>query len=360
MRTDKCLMPNQHHCHLTLQQTAMALPTAHSQPSADSIHCSVLLSTLYRPSSFCPPLLPPLAPVHLSAGGQRCDSVYSSCHAIPSLSPWLILPFLRRAMSAFRPLCRRQLCALLVAVLLLIGCSDLLVSAASASPTSASSDVSKSRDLYCALCEAVMDEMEAAISRLQESHGHTVQTAWRIDEKRRIPYARTESVLLGLLEDDVPPLLRLYGVSNHTGRQRLLRRHDAPQLDKAPLIPDDEQHSDQQSSDDSASSAGSENGSASISNSSSSAKLPYSASEFSSTSTLTDTLSALYVRMLDSYLEDIMLAFHKQHADVKDALCIKTIRACKKGTTFEPFRRPRRQGQESGQTEGQQLNHVDL
>ena len=73
-----------------------------------------------------------------------------------------------------------------------------------------------------------MDEMESAIARVEQQHAHTVQTAWRIDSKKRIPYARTESVLLELLEDDMPPLLRHYGVSNHTGRQRLLRRADAP------------------------------------------------------------------------------------------------------------------------------------
>ena len=215
-------------------------------------------------------------------------------------------------------------------------------SSAAASSTAGSSDSSKSRELYCALCEAVVDEMEAAIGRVEQQHGHTVQTAWRIDEKRRIPYARTESVLLQLLEDDVPPLLRLYGVSNHSGRQRLLRRHDAAQLDTAPLLPDPTA-TDTDSS------------------------LPYSPSEFASSGGVTAALSALYERLLDSWLEDIVLAFHKrQHDDIKDALCVKTIRACRKGTTFEPFRRPSRQGQqrggeaEQGHAVEEHIDHTDL
>ena len=233
--------------------------------------------------------------------------------------------------------CRRRLFALLLlSALLHVGCS------ASPSPTPSPS---QSRDLYCALCEAVVDEMESAIGRVEQSHAHTVQTAWRIDQKRRIPYARTESVLLGLLEDDLPPLIKLYGVTNHTGRQRLLRRHDAPQLDKAPLIPEQDSDSANTTED-----------------SSSSSQSPYSSSEFSSSSTLTSTLSALYDRMLDSYLEDFILAFHKQVSDVKQQLCVSSVRACKKGTSFEPFRRPRRQGQEqdSSQSSGEQVNHVDL
>ena len=205
-----------------------------------------------------------------------------------------------------------------------------------------------------------MDEMESAIARTEQQHAHTVQTAWRIDQKRRIPYARTESVLLELLEDEVPPMLRHYGVSNHTGRQRLVRRPEAPQLDTAPLLPDDDsgEQTDTVTADSSTNT-----------NTSSSTGLAYSAAEFSASPLLLDTLTALYNRMVDSYLEDIMLAFHKQqHDNVKDALCVRTIRACKKGTTFEPFRRPRRlreQQQQQTQTQAQtqtveQIGHIDL
>ena len=292
--------------------------------------------------------------------------------------------------------CRRVLPVLHALPLLLMVLSLLLLavwpavvtSAASppSDPSSASSSPSsdrQSRELYCALCEAVMDEMEAAIERVDRQHAHTVQTAWRIDEKRRIPYARTESVLLQLLEDDVPPLLRHYGVSNHTGRQRLIRRPDAPQLDTAPLLPDDETS---EQLNGAAADSDSSNSSERSSNSSSHTALPYSATEFAYSPLVTDTLTALYERMIDSYLEDIMLAFHKrQHNDVKDALCVKTIKACKKGTTFEPFRRPARrtqpaahapeppqqqqqhehQGQPHAQTHTQQqtaeqIGHIDL
>ena len=248
--------------------------------------------------------------------------------------------------------------AAVVLLVLLAGCLPLVFCtappSADSSPSSSGNDGS-SRELYCALCEAVMDEMESAIARIEAQHSHTVQTAWRIDEKKRIPYARTESVLLQLLEDDVPPLLRHYGVTNHTGRQRLVRRADAPQLDTAPLLPGDE-HSQQ---NDAPAGDGSGESGSNISSSSAS----YSASEFSSSPLLSDTLTALYNRMIDSYLEDIMLAFHKrQHDNVKDALCVRTIRACRKGTTFEPFRRPARhtaQAAGGGQTV-EQIGHVEL
>jgi len=270
-------------------------------------------------------------------------------------------------MSVFARFCRRMLSSVSVTLVVLAAvCATLVACTESPAATSSSSTGgdSTSRDLYCALCEAVMDEMESGIGRIEQQHAHTVQTAWRIDEKRRIPYARTESVLLQLLEDDVPPVLRLYGVSNHTGRQRLVRRHDAPQLDTAPLLPelDGDTHDSTHAADDGSGETDSANHTAST-------QLPYSPAEFTSTATLTSTLTALYERMIDSYLEDIMLAFHKQkYDDVKDALCVKTIRACRKGTTFEPFPKPSRQrqgggggGVGQGQTHTlEQINHTDL
>ena len=178
--------------------------------------------------------------------------------------------------------------------------------------------------LYCALCEVVVDEVSAAIARVASEHAHVVQTKWRIDEKRHIPYARTEAVVMEIIEEQVAPSLPLYGASNHTGRTRLLRKFDAPSLATAPLLPplsaaDEEGEQGEQVLDDA-----------------------YAPSAFNHTAGLTSSLSALYERMVDSHLEDMMLLFHRDEPDIKAKLCVHTVRACKKGTSFEPFHPPQR------------------
>ena len=172
--------------------------------------------------------------------------------------------------------------------------------------------------LYCALCEVVVDEVSAAIARTAAEHGHTVQTKWRIDEKRHIPYARTEAVVMAIIEDEVAPSLSLYGSTNHSGRVRLCRRFDAPRLPTAPLLSSADEESGAELDD------------------------AYAPTAFNHSALLTSTLTALYERMVDSHLEDMMLLFHRDEDDIKAKLCIKTVRACRKGTSFEPFTPPQR------------------
>jgi len=50
----------------------------------------------------------------------------------------------------------------------------------------------------CGVCEAIVDEVNAGIAATTLTHH--VQTRFRVDEKKRIPYARTEANLLDILE----------------------------------------------------------------------------------------------------------------------------------------------------------------
>ena len=186
------------------------------------------------------------------------------------------------------------------------------------------------RGLYCALCEVVVDEVEAAVERTSSSHGHTVQTAWRIDEKRRIPYARTEHRLMEILEDELPQALPLYGACNHTDRQRLIRRRTAEQLPTSALLPS------------AAADAEAEGG------------LEYSPAFFSQSAALLSRLRSLYERLLESHLEDAILLFHKEEPDIRHKLCVTKARACKKDTAFDPFPPPPAARPEQRQAEGQQ------
>jgi len=52
--------------------------------------------------------------------------------------------------------------------------------------------------LQCGVCEAIVDEVNAGIAAT--SLKHSVQTRFRVDEKKRIPYARTEHNLIEIIE----------------------------------------------------------------------------------------------------------------------------------------------------------------
>jgi hypothetical protein len=70
------------------------------------------------------------------------------------------------------------------------------------------------RNLYCGVCVALCAEMEAGMARTTDTG--TVQVRWRIDEKRRIPAARTEHRLMEILEEEMHGVWKDYGVTSGT------------------------------------------------------------------------------------------------------------------------------------------------
>lgn len=88
---------------------------------------------------------------------------------------------------------------------------------ATLAPASASS-------LACGVCEAIVDEVEKGI--LATPSQHLVQTRFRVDEKRRVPYARTEHNLLEILESSsFTRKFDAYGVVKpHSRSSRLLKQ----------------------------------------------------------------------------------------------------------------------------------------
>jgi len=65
--------------------------------------------------------------------------------------------------------------------------------------------------LSCGVCEALVDEVNQSILATEKTH--TVQTRFRVDEKKRIPYSRTEHNLLEIMEaDDFPKRFEKYGI----------------------------------------------------------------------------------------------------------------------------------------------------
>jgi hypothetical protein len=69
--------------------------------------------------------------------------------------------------------------------------------------------------LSFAVCKTTIDEVEQSIATTTETH--TVQVRFRIDEKKRIPYARSEYRLMQILEEETRDRFEDYGVSKATG-----------------------------------------------------------------------------------------------------------------------------------------------
>jgi len=74
--------------------------------------------------------------------------------------------------------------------------------------------------LQCSLCVSALDEIEYAVEQTKEEYD--VLTKWRVDDKRKIPYKRTEFRILEILEKEVHPQLEKYGlcavVEDKTGK----------------------------------------------------------------------------------------------------------------------------------------------
>lgn len=77
------------------------------------------------------------------------------------------------------------------------------------------------KDLRCGVCLAIADEMDEGIKNTKEKY--EVQTRFRIEEKARIPYARTEYRLMQILENDVKTWLKdEYSVKEFDGGKKAL------------------------------------------------------------------------------------------------------------------------------------------
>jgi len=198
----------------------------------------------------------------------------------------------------------------------------LAITAAVAAPRQSLSAQRKSAALKCAVCEIFVDEMNFAISRTEDEYDFGVQTRWRVDEKRRIPYARTEFRLLEIVESEIISELTHYGIANHTDRYRLIR---AP---TAPIRPN------VSSNEVTTASAGAP---------SMPDRRPYDPAQFTHTSVVTATIKLVYERMTERYLEEILLLFHKaEETDVKRKLCIEMTRSCTAETLFDAVPEPTR------------------
>jgi hypothetical protein len=230
--------------------------------------------------------------------------------------------------------------------------------------------------LACGVCEALVDEVNLSI--LTSEKTHTVQTRFRVDEKKRVPYSRTEHHLLEIMEaDDFPKRFEKYGVvkpwtktAKHMKRAYSLAAEGKeieaivpqPKKKRAPPAPAAE------AATDPAASASAEGDAAAAAPADSTPSDPAKAAEteevlpvyvpfkpsgalplslrnnhfhlvehtVTTTTGLNVERSATLTReikddldaFLEEYLDEAMLMFHRDVPDLKEKLCVEITEAC--------------------------------
>jgi len=91
-----------------------------------------------------------------------------------------------------------------------------------------SKKVKAREELFCGVCEILVYHVEEGIELTKENH--TVQTAFRMDGKKRTPYKRTEFRILEVIDNDVPGKLNSYNIklrrNGRTGKKLVRIAHD--------------------------------------------------------------------------------------------------------------------------------------
>ncbi len=75
----------------------------------------------------------------------------------------------------------------------------LVVLSTSQLPFSLAAPSKRAREVSCGVCAALVQEVQRGVDETAETH--TVQVRFRVDEKIRVPYARTEARLLEIFEN---------------------------------------------------------------------------------------------------------------------------------------------------------------
>jgi len=172
-----------------------------------------------------------------------------------------------------------------------------------------------SRELKCSLCEVIVDEVEAGIVRT--SNKHNVQSRFRIEEKKYIPYARTEYRILEILEDEIPNHLAGYGIVRGS-KWRVAKPTPPPASTTIPPPPPP--------STEEGESSGTEDASAAASTSTTTPAPPQPDVEVSEKNT--KKLKAVYEELLFGHTDEITLLFHRDEENIKRKMCIDLIKAC--------------------------------
>lgn len=144
------------------------------------------------------------------------------------------------------------------------------------------------KDIQCSVCEVVVFHISEGINETTETH--TVQTAFRIDDKKRTPYARTEYRLLEIIDNDVLSKLKKYNI-------RLRSRNDTRSGKKLVRVGSHKQPSKKVQRD----------------------------------------IERVFERMMDEHSEDFVNFFRVENKDIRQKVCVDLLSVCESTTGVEEF-----------------------
>lgn len=145
------------------------------------------------------------------------------------------------------------------------------------------------KDIKCSVCEVVVHHISEGINATTETH--TVQTAFRIDTKKRTPYARTEYRILEIIDNDVLNKLKKYNI-------KLRPKNDTRSGKKLVRVAQHKQPSKKVQRD----------------------------------------IERVFDRMMDDHSEEIVQFFRVETTDVRQKVCVDLLSVCESITGEEDFK----------------------
>jgi len=200
------------------------------------------------------------------------------------------------------------------------------------------------RELKCSLCEVIVDEVESGIART--SVQHSVQSRFRIEEKKYIPYARTEFRIMEILDEEIPNHLNNYGIVKGSS-WRVAKQQPTPVIETPPTPTPTPATTNDATTTETVSTntpietppVPSETVSATTPNPNPEKieSVPVVASsgpEVEVTIANSKKLKLLYEELLFGNTDEITLLFHRETPDVKKKMCIDLIKVCPQNYKF--------------------------
>jgi len=206
-----------------------------------------------------------------------------------------------------------------------------------------------SSELFCGVCEVMVAEVEAGIAATTEKH--EVQTRFRVDEKKRMPYARTEYRIMEILENDIATKFSDYGVLPDRGvhgHQVLAKKSSAavstpasttndtvaspstpsPSTPSTETVPSTDSSTPPTSASASTTESATTGATADVSTSTPTSGESKPSHKLRHSKRLSAEMKRVYHWMLDRYQDDITLVFHRSEPNPLQRVCNDIIGAC--------------------------------
>lgn len=192
--------------------------------------------------------------------------------------------------------------------------------------------VTAQKRLSCAVCESFVDEVNTCISSTRETH--TVQARFRIDEKKHIPFKRSEYRLQQIFDEEAPDrVVNNWGLFNRQIERESQEKRQA-ELEARTVNATEEERAKEEEYEELRSASLRESREEfekqSISHSLQLEVLYKLAHGAESDEKLKSEVKSTLEELLEDHTDEAIMLFHKDVANLKHKLCVDVMEACKK------------------------------